>query len=228
MKYYHGENRAESSNTYLGYSYSNSQITQYVTIDGEPCEKVSCTCFSYRKHCSSMAEEATKPNHYSDCNDFDRSNRTIKWYRGWSSVAECEQMRQQPNIYMDLTCCSVALCNDQPGKVVNYIKPPEGHVQPLQVNPNYNYDLHHRQQQQQQPVTFSSTLPPPRRHEPYSRRSTTTVTSQQQQQQPQVFYYQTVQRDNLDPTQISPSSASKKLFSLSMQIVTFLFAFLMI
>ena len=220
MKYHHAENRAENSNAYLGYSYANSQITHYTTIDGQPCEQVGCTCFSYRKACSSAEEEANRPNHYSDCNESDRASRTIKWHRGYSSVAECDEMRRQPSIYTDLTCCAAALCNDQPGKVTNYVKPADAQPpQALHQNPNHF-------QHQQQPSLVSPTFPP-RRHEPHSHRSTTT---QRQQQQYPVYNYnnQNTPRDNFDRARSPPNSAATKLFSLSMQIFALLLAFLLI
>jgi hypothetical protein len=114
MKYEHEETISQTLNTLLHYSYHESEVTQYVTAEGEQCATVDCACFSYRSVCS---YPAIASHHYSQCTDADQQNGIVKWYRGIASHAKCEQMRQQPQIYLDLTCCYTDRCNNQPAKI---------------------------------------------------------------------------------------------------------------
>jgi hypothetical protein len=118
MKYEHEETKSQSLNTVLGYSYYQSEITQYATPEGELCSKVGCACFSYKSICSYSSPGS---NHFSQCTDDDRQNRISKWHRGWASHVQCEQMRQHPHTYIDLTCCYTDRCNDQPGKITKVV-----------------------------------------------------------------------------------------------------------
>jgi hypothetical protein len=113
MKYEHEETRSASSNALLHYSYHESEVTHYTTPEGEKCISGSCAYFSYRKFCS---EPAKGSYHFSQCTDADQLDQKIKWYREVTSTAKCEEMRQQPHIYLDSTCCYTDRCNNQPQK----------------------------------------------------------------------------------------------------------------
>lgn len=119
MKYDHEETISRTLNTALSYTYHQSEATHYVTVDGELCSKVGCTCFSYRSVCS---HSLPGKNHFSQCTDQDRQNGIINWHRGWSSNQQCQQMRYHPETYMDLTCCDTNRCNDQPGTIKKYVE----------------------------------------------------------------------------------------------------------
>ncbi|CAF4251155.1 unnamed protein product, partial [Rotaria sp. Silwood2] len=113
------ETRSRGSNRLLNYSFHEAHTTQYATFEGELCSVVGCACFSYRDACSYLPKAA---NHLSQCTQEDRQNGSIKWHRGWTSITKCEQMRQQPDKYHNLTCCHTNRCNDQPGKVITLVE----------------------------------------------------------------------------------------------------------
>ena len=117
-KYDHEETISRTLNVAIGYAYHQLAMTNHMTDEGELCSKVGCVCFSYQSVCSSSS---TDMNRVSPCTDDDRQNRTIKWHRGWTSYQKCEQMRSQPQTYMDLTCCDTNRCNDQQGKIKKYV-----------------------------------------------------------------------------------------------------------
>jgi hypothetical protein len=118
MKHEHEETKSQTLNTVLKFSYYQSETTQYGTPEGEPCSNVGCACFSYRSICSYSSPGT---NHFSQCTEDDRQNGIIKWHRGWASHFQCEQMRQHPQTYLDLTCCYTDRCNDQPGKITKVV-----------------------------------------------------------------------------------------------------------
>ncbi len=132
MKYEHEETKSQTLNTLLSYSYYQTEITQYATTEGETCSKVGCACFSYRSVCSYSSPGS---NHFSQCTDDDRQNGIIKWHRGWASHTQCEQMRQHPQTYLDLTCCYTDRCNDQPGKITKFVDT----QLPIQQHDTYAY-----------------------------------------------------------------------------------------
>ncbi|UJR17460.1 hypothetical protein I4U23_004355 [Adineta vaga] len=117
-KYEHEETRNQATNDLLNYAYSQAEMTQYTTPEGEQCSSVGCACFSYRSACSHSSYES---NHYSQCTETDRQSRVVKWHRGLTSLKKCEEMRRQPQAYLDLTCCATDRCNDQPGKTTKII-----------------------------------------------------------------------------------------------------------
>lgn len=117
-KYDHEETISRPLSTVLSYTYQQKEATHYMTPDGELCSKIGCTCFSYRSVCSFSSPGK---NHFSQCTDEDRHNGVIKWHYGWSTIEQCEQMRSHPQTYVDLTCCQMNRCNDQPGKITKYV-----------------------------------------------------------------------------------------------------------
>ncbi|CAF1076373.1 unnamed protein product [Adineta ricciae] len=117
-KYEHEETRNQASSDVLSYAYSQAEMTQYATPEGEQCATVGCACFSYRAACSHSSYD---PNHYSPCTDTDRRNGNVKWHRGLTSLRKCQEMRQHSQKYLDLTCCATDRCNDQPGKVTKLV-----------------------------------------------------------------------------------------------------------
>jgi len=127
-QYEYEETKNQASNSVLGYAFSQAEITHYSTSEGELCSNVGCACFSYRSACSHSSHG---PNHYSQCTDTDRHNRVVKWHRGFTSLSKCEQMRQQPQTYADLTCCHTDRCNDQPGKIIKIV---DSNIQPQRYN----------------------------------------------------------------------------------------------
>ncbi|UJR21829.1 hypothetical protein I4U23_024903 [Adineta vaga] len=116
------ETRIESSNAVLNYHYHQTTTTQYQTSENEYCSNVGCVCFSYQAVCRTASAGS---NHVSQCTDADRHSGTMKWHRGWASIAKCEEMRQQPHTYHNLTCCNTDRCNNQPGKVVKMVNTPK-------------------------------------------------------------------------------------------------------
>ncbi|CAF3235550.1 unnamed protein product [Rotaria sp. Silwood2] len=115
----------------VGTAYQNAVLTIHATEDNMPCSKVGCVCFSYRGVCSHSSRGS---NHHGECTDADKHNGIIRWHRGWTSKATCEQMRQQPETYLNLTCCYTDYCNNQPGKVIKFID-----IQtPVQVHNSYD------------------------------------------------------------------------------------------
>jgi len=148
MKYDHEETKSQTLNTVLGYSYYQSEITQYVTTEGELCSKVGCACFSYRSVCSYTSPGS---NHFSQCTDDDRQNGIIKWHRGWASHDQCEQMRYHPQTYIDLTCCYTDRCNDQPGKITKVVD--------TQLPIQHQQHLHHQYAHQTPQPSITSHKP---------------------------------------------------------------------
>ena len=118
-KYQHEETRDSDLNTVINYAYSQSEITHSQTLDGEYCSQVGCACYSYRSACASAP---TSGNYFSPCTPEDQQNRAVKWHRGLTSHAKCEQMQQRSDIYQNLTCCYTDRCNDQPGKVTQSVQ----------------------------------------------------------------------------------------------------------
>ncbi|CAF3562498.1 unnamed protein product [Rotaria sp. Silwood1] len=116
------ETRSRGTNKLLNYSFFEAHTTQYTTFEGELCSVVGCVCFSYQDVCSYLPKIS---NHLSQCTQQDRQNGNIKWHRGWTSIATCEQMRQQSDKYRNLTCCYANRCNDQPGKVITLVETSE-------------------------------------------------------------------------------------------------------
>ncbi|CAF3677474.1 unnamed protein product [Rotaria sp. Silwood1] len=118
-------------NITVGHAFQKAILTIHATEDNIPCSKVGCVCFSYRGVCSHSSRGS---NHFGECTDADKHNRIIQWHRGWSSQATCEQMRQQSETYLNLTCCSTDYCNNQPGKVIKFID-----IQtPIQIHNSYD------------------------------------------------------------------------------------------
>ncbi|CAF4583024.1 unnamed protein product [Rotaria sp. Silwood1] len=118
-------------NITVGHAFQKATFTIHATEDNIPCSKVGCVCFSYRGVCSHSSRGS---NHFGECTDADKHNRIIQWHRGWSSQATCEQMRQQSETYLNLTCCSTDYCNNQPGKVIKFID-----IQtPIQIHNSYD------------------------------------------------------------------------------------------
>jgi hypothetical protein len=103
-------NKTPSSNREGGSSEPVGQSSHSKTPEKESCSAVGCACFSYKTACSPLSSTTTR---YSPCNDQDEENKTIKWKWGWTSNSTCEQMRQQPEIYLNLICCHTDLCNNQ-------------------------------------------------------------------------------------------------------------------
>ncbi len=163
LEYDHTGTRSASSNALLRYSYKESVITHYTTAEGKKCTSGNCACFSYRKVCTEPAEGSY---HFSTCTDADQLDRKIKWYRGLTSDTKCEEMRQQPHIYLDLTCCYTDRCNNQP--------PPNITVSdtniPKQPYISYNH-------QGPVPSNLSNLEYPPQRHEGRVHHPTTTLYS---------------------------------------------------
>ncbi|CAF4014719.1 unnamed protein product [Rotaria sp. Silwood2] len=118
LTYQHVESRSPILNMTLGYAYHQTAITSYTTDANEPCSKVGCACFSYRSVCSHALRGS---NHHAECTDDDKQNGIIQWHRGWTSQGKCEQMRQQPETYLNLTCCHTDRCNSQPEKVIKIV-----------------------------------------------------------------------------------------------------------
>jgi len=168
MIYESDETRIDKSDFVLSYHYYKTESTQSQTPESELCSKVGCACFSYRSTCSYSSPGT---NHVSKCTDDDRQSRIIKWHRGWTSQAKCEEMRQQPQTYLDLTCCYTDRCNDQPGKIIKIVEPPVpvqphelyGHrtPQPLPIShePPQLYD-----HQTPQPLFIAQKPPQPYEH----------------------------------------------------------------
>ena len=119
MKYQQEETRSEQFNMVLSHSYAQAHITEHVTPEGDPCSQVGCVCFSYFTDC---ALSNGRRNHYSTCTREDQQNRIGRWHRGWISKSKCEEMRRDPGLYQNLTCCSEDRCNDHLEKVEYTIK----------------------------------------------------------------------------------------------------------
>ncbi|CAF1147134.1 unnamed protein product [Rotaria magnacalcarata] len=122
IKFEREETRHPKSNTVIGYGYENAHVTVYETAERESCEKIGCTCFSYKGVCSRLSRGS---NHHSRCTSDDISKGTIKWHHGWTSTAKCQQMGQEPQTYLQLTCCHTDRCNNQLENVINYAIPQE-------------------------------------------------------------------------------------------------------
>jgi hypothetical protein len=117
-KYDHEQTKSQASNSILSYSYSQAETTQYTTAENELCSNVGCACFSYRTACSSSS---MGPHHFAHCTDADRLNGVLKWHRGLTSHAKCDQLRHQPQTYLDLSCCYTDRCNDQQGQITKIV-----------------------------------------------------------------------------------------------------------
>ena len=156
-KYDSEETRIQPSSMVLSYHYHHTETTQFRTSDNEACAQVGCVCFSYRAVCRAPSDG---PNHVSQCNDEDRRQGTIKWHRGWTSNAKCEEMRLQSHVYHNLTCCNTDRCNDQPGKIVKVADPPK----PIPYNDFYG-------SQQDPPRYDDSGNPLPQRYDTLGRPS---------------------------------------------------------
>jgi hypothetical protein len=206
MKYDHEETKSQSLNTVLGYSYYQSEITQYATTEGELCSKVGCACFSYRSVCSYSSPGS---NHFSQCTDDDRQNGIIKWHRGWSSHDQCEQMRYHPQTYLDLTCCYTDRCNDQPGKTIKVVDS----QLPIQHQP-YQQEHHHHHYAHQPPQPSTTPQKPTQRYYSHVHHPTTTS------RLPETYKSSSIN----DKTLIPSNSLSLNSFSNWMIVVTLIVA----
>jgi len=112
------ELRNQQTSHLLVQQYHNSEITIYSTVENERCSQVGCVCFSYEGVCTQTLPGS---NYFSECTDEEKYRGTINWHRGWTSRAKCEEMRQQPRIYINLTCCDTDRCNNQPAPRVAFI-----------------------------------------------------------------------------------------------------------
>jgi hypothetical protein len=159
MIYESDETRIDKSDFVLSYHYYKTESTQSQTPESELCSKVGCACFSYRSTCSYSSPGT---NHVSKCTDDDRQSRIIKWHRGWTSQAKCEEMRQQPQTYLDLTCCYTDRCNNQPGKIIKFVDPPVP-VQPHELygqQTPQSLPISHKPHDHQTPQPLSITQKP--------------------------------------------------------------------
>ncbi|CAF0758284.1 unnamed protein product [Adineta ricciae] len=156
-KYDSEETRIQPSSMVLSYHYHHTETSQFRTPDNEACAQVGCVCFSYQAVCRGASDG---PNHVSQCNDDDRRHGTIKWHRGWTSNAKCEEMRRQLHVYHNLTCCNTDRCNNQPGKIVKVADPPK----PIPYNDFYG-------SQQDPPRYDDSGNPLPQRYDTLGRPS---------------------------------------------------------
>ncbi|CAF3365994.1 unnamed protein product [Rotaria socialis] len=178
-KFEREETRDPKSNTLLGYGYENAHITVHETAERESCEKVGCTCFSYKGVCSRPLRGST---HHSRCTPDDISKGTIKWHHGWTSAAKCQQMGQEPQTYLQLTCCHTDRCNNQMEQVITYAIPQETVQLP---------NLHEHQAPES--ASISENHPPPQ-YNHYAQESSTprwheTYKPPQMYNEPRTTYY---------------------------------------
>ncbi|CAF1214412.1 unnamed protein product [Rotaria sordida] len=156
LRYEHLQHTSQTLNKTLTYTYHQSELTIYRTEENKLCSKVGCACFSYRSVCSHSSRGL---NHRAECTNDDKQNGIIQWHRGWTSQAKCEQMRQKPKIYLNLTCCHTDQCNNQPGIIVNIV---DRHT-PLQIQNTDDDD--------QTPSSLFITHKPPQQYNNYDHQS---------------------------------------------------------
>ncbi|CAF4394454.1 unnamed protein product, partial [Rotaria sp. Silwood2] len=77
----------------------------------------------FRTNCSKSSPIATV---YTPCTEQDQQNRVIKWKWGYTSKTKCEELRQQSQVYFNMTCCEVNFCNKQYDELATTTQKPNG------------------------------------------------------------------------------------------------------